>query len=69
MERVDSSGKPVERLAHRIDLVIMLSIGKGEELVQPGGKPWGGSRHVHLTRFEPGRLREEARLLVEFHST
>src|SRR5262245_48980960 len=67
MERVGPPGKPVERLACRVDLVIMLSIGEGEEFVEPGGKPRGCSRYVHLTGFEPGRLSEEARLLVEPH--
>jgi len=45
MERVDSSGQPIERLAGRVDLVIMPAIGEGEEFVEPGGKPRGGFRH------------------------
>ncbi len=49
MERVDTPGKPVERLTCRIDLVIMTPIGEGEELIEPRGKPRRCLRHVYLT--------------------
>src|SRR5215213_1831844 len=60
-----TGGEIIERLARRIDLIVMPSVREGEQFIEPGRHPGRVLRHVHLTGLKPRRLREKARLLVE----
>jgi hypothetical protein len=42
----------VERLAGGINLVVVLAVREGEEIVQPCGEPGSVARHVHLASLK-----------------
>src|SRR5690242_13151012 len=65
MKGMQPAREIIERLAGRVDLIVMAAIGKREQLVEPSRQPGRLLWNVHLTRLEARRLREEARLLVE----
>lgn len=55
---------PVEKLGHTVDLVVVFSVGKGEQFMFERLEPWCIGRNEKVALFELRGLRSQTRFLV-----
>lgn len=65
MERHGSLGEIIERLAGRVDLIVVPACRERQKLGEPVSEPWRLARDMDSARLEPGGLSQKARLLIE----